>query len=596
MNMAQSETKQCQNCKQPFTIEAEDFGFYEKIKVPPPTFCPECRLQRRLTFRNERALYKRSCDLCKRTIIGAYSEKAPFPVYCQSCWWSDKWDPKEYARGYDFSRSFFEQYLEFQNAVPRQHINNTASSTLINSEYTNCAGDLKNCYLIFGAMENEDCLYSHYINYSKDCVDNLYSIKNEHCYECIDIESCYNISFSHSCVGCRDSSFLFDCRNCSDCIGCVGLRNKSFHVLNLPYSKEDYFRVKEKLNLNNRSDIENFRKEYNEKLFLKFPRKHYHGQMNNGFSGDYIANSERTKDSFYVKNAKDCKYCLWCVNAVDVYDFFAWGDLELCYENVSGGYNMYNCRFCHTAWENRNVEYSSLCMTSADLFGCIGLRNASFCIMNKQYDEAGYRDMKGRIISQMKEMPYRDKRGNVYAYGELFPIEHAPFPYADTVAQERFYLSEQEIENKGYVQTEPRTRDYTVTKKPEDLPDSISETSDSILSDVIECAHRGACDEQCLAAFRITAPELQFYRKMSLPLPTLCHNCRHYQRLKQQNPLKLWHGKCQCAGPKSENGVYLNTAAHQHGAVQCPNEFETSYAPDRKEVVYCEQCYNAEVV
>ena len=27
----------------------------------------------------------------------------------------------------------------------------------------------------------------------------------------------------------------------------------------------------------------------------------------------------------------------------------------------------------------------------------------------------------------------------------------------------------------------------------------------------------------------------------------------------------------------------------------CKNEFETSYAPDRPEIVYCEQCYNEEV-
>ncbi len=27
----------------------------------------------------------------------------------------------------------------------------------------------------------------------------------------------------------------------------------------------------------------------------------------------------------------------------------------------------------------------------------------------------------------------------------------------------------------------------------------------------------------------------------------------------------------------------------------CQNEFETSYAPDRPEIVYCERCYQQEV-
>lgn len=56
----QSETKSCQNCKNDFVIESEDFSFYEKIKVPPPTFCPECRFIRRLMWRNNRSLYPRA--------------------------------------------------------------------------------------------------------------------------------------------------------------------------------------------------------------------------------------------------------------------------------------------------------------------------------------------------------------------------------------------------------------------------------------------------------------------------------------------------------------------------------------------------------
>jgi len=51
--------KSCQNCKNDFTIEPDDFSFYEKIKVPAPTFCPECRMVRRLSFRNERNLFRR---------------------------------------------------------------------------------------------------------------------------------------------------------------------------------------------------------------------------------------------------------------------------------------------------------------------------------------------------------------------------------------------------------------------------------------------------------------------------------------------------------------------------------------------------------
>ena len=117
-----SETRSCQNCKQDFIIEAEDFSFYEKIKVPPPTWCPECRFQRRLLWRNERNLYHRQCELCNRNFITMYSADKPFSVYCPECWWSDKWDSLRYGRDYDFSRPFFEQFKELMLRVPRMSL------------------------------------------------------------------------------------------------------------------------------------------------------------------------------------------------------------------------------------------------------------------------------------------------------------------------------------------------------------------------------------------------------------------------------------------------------------------------------------------
>src|SRR3989344_4901544 len=77
----QSETRICQNCKKDFIIELDDFGFYEKIKVPPPTFCPECRFQRRLMFRNEYHLYKRKCELCKKTTLSTFSPDKQYIVF-----------------------------------------------------------------------------------------------------------------------------------------------------------------------------------------------------------------------------------------------------------------------------------------------------------------------------------------------------------------------------------------------------------------------------------------------------------------------------------------------------------------------------------
>ena len=149
-----SETKQCQSCRQSFTITHDDFAFYEKIKVPPPTFCPECRMVRRMASTNERVLYKRNCDLSGNSILSMFPADAPFPVYGTEDWYSDNWDPYSYGMDYDFSRPFFEQFLELQNKVPRMALVKQGQS--VNSEYTHRVDNSRNCYMMFRASSPEN--------------------------------------------------------------------------------------------------------------------------------------------------------------------------------------------------------------------------------------------------------------------------------------------------------------------------------------------------------------------------------------------------------------------------------------------------------
>ena len=157
-------------------------------------------------------------------------------------------------------------------------------------------------------------------------------------------------------------------------------------------------------------------------------------------------------------------------------------------------------------------------------------------------------------------------------YGEFFPVERSIFSYNETIAQEYFPLTKQEALDRGYKWKDGEERNYKIDIKNEDIPNDIK---DDIVNKVIECEHKGLCNQQCTEAFKIIPEELQFYQRMKLPLPRLCPNCRHYERLAKRNPLKLWHRNCMKSG--------------------CTNEFETSYAPNRPEVIYCESCYNSEV-
>ncbi len=84
-------------------------------------------------------------------------------------------------------------------------------------------------------------------------------------------------------------------------------------------------------------------------------------------------------------------------------------------------------------------------------------------------------------------------------------------------------------------------------------------------------------------SYKLTSAELEFYKRMRLPLPHLCPNCRHARRLRYRNPMMLWNRSCMC-----------EQANHEHSG-KCQNEFETSYSPERKDKIYCESCYQQEV-
>ena len=113
--------------------------------VPVPTLCQEERQRRRLAWRNERNLFQKKCSGTGNPILSVYREESPFPVYEQSYFHSDSWDPKTYGQDYDFSKPFFEQFFALQQRVP--HINLIGSKNE-NSDYVNYAGSNKNCFLL----------------------------------------------------------------------------------------------------------------------------------------------------------------------------------------------------------------------------------------------------------------------------------------------------------------------------------------------------------------------------------------------------------------------------------------------------------------
>jgi len=589
-----SETLVCQNCKQNFVIEPDDFKFYEKMQVPPPTWCPNCQLMRRLSFRNERMLYHRNESLEGEEVISIFSADKPTTIYTQEYWQSDKWDPMSYGHDIDFSRPFLEQFGELIKRVPWMNLFNWNN---VRSEYCNMTTDNKNCYLVFGGDFNEDSAYSTFNFHSKNVYETYWVNKCELCYEDIDAENSYKVFFSQYVRDSTDSIFIYDGANLNNCVGCVNLRSKSYAIFNEQYTKEEYAQKIAEFDFGSFKKMSVFKEKF-QAFKLKFPRRFAQIVKAPGSTGNNIYNAKKAVNCFDIDDAEDVKnFFLGGWGLKDARNCDHGGHKsELLYDSIATFSNTSRIKLSLITSSSHDITYSYNSRGSHDCFGCVGIKNKSYCILNKQYSKEEYEALILKIIQQMNDMPYVDKRSHFYKYGEFPPSEFSLFAYNETVAQEYFPLTKEEALKQGYVWKEPEKRNYQITIKSQDLPDHIKDVEDLILEQIVGCEHEGKCNENCTEAFRIISQELNFLRKQNLPLPRLCPNCRHYQRIKQRNPLKLWKRKCQCAGTKSENQIYANTIKHEHGENHCDNNFETTYAPERPEIVYCESCYLKEVV
>jgi hypothetical protein len=547
----------CQNCKKDFVIEPDDFSFYEKIKVPAPTFCLDCRQQRRYSWRNERTLYRRNCDLCGNSTVTIYHPSYNHKVFCSKCWWGDEWDAKETYQEFDFSKSFFTQFKELQLKVPRLALLNKNS---INSEYSNHGHDNKNCYLCTSTLFSENVLYSVANVNSKDCSD-CYRLEdnNSSMYEVSNSYRSFNCQFGSLLTNCMDCYYCFDCKNCSDCFMSSNLRNKKYIYENIQLTKEEYQLKISKLDLY--SIRVKLYEEYIKILKNKAIHKYAILEKVVDSSGNLIFNSKNTTNCFEVGEGENCKNVYVGLKLKDCRDCYHIGgkNIDICYDShaISGSYLVL---FSHMSYDNSFIEYCDSVHNSNNLFGCIGIRKGEYCILNKQYTKEEYLDLKEKIIKHMK------KTGE---YGEFFPTWLSPFGYNETQAQVYMPITKEEALMKGFKWQDdiPFVKNRE-TLESENLPDSIDDISDKITEEILKCIK---CDRN----YNIIKQELDLYKKLNVPIPRKCPNCRYIERLSLRSERKLWHRSCMKEG--------------------CTNTFETSYAPDRPEIVYCESCYQQEV-
>lgn len=577
--------KNCTRCQKEFAVYDDDLELYKKIsptfgdktfEIPTPTLCPDCRLRRILSWRNERNLYKRKCQLCDKDIVSIYSPDKPFTIYCQSCYWSDKNDPKSFGKEYDFTRPFLDQFKELQLKVPRIAL---LSKNSENSEYTNHAGDNKNCYLSFICFSSENVYYSRKTFNGVDIVDSYLSFDHsQNIYSCFMSFNVTNSSHLINCSTVDNCHYCVDLKNCQNCFMSNNLRGKTYYFRNEPLQKDEYGkRIKQEMDGNIKSQ-NNLETEFEKLRENNAIYKNLTIQESENCTGDYIRQCKDVFSSFDITGAENLRYCMEIdrggngTPCRDCIDCFGMGGSELNFEVHSQAYGYHNI-VSNFSYDMRESLYVDNCNNCDHSFGCIGLKNASYCIFNKQYSEAEYEKLASKIINELIDQGL---------WGEFFSTRLSPFGYNETLANYYFPLSKDESAKIGAKwQENDFSSDFSgeYYEPYENIDEYIGSqvNCDNLLAGVIKCEVSGK-------PFKITPGELSFYLKNRIPIPRKHYEVRFKEKYDLINPSKLYQRQCLC-----------EEAGHDHVG-RCTVKFDTTYAPDRPEKIYCESCYQKSVI
>ncbi len=553
------ERKCCQWCGMDFDVREWDREFYDKIAptfagqkftIPTPRLCPDCRQQHRLSFRNERNLYRNKCALSNKSLVSIFSPDKPYKIYDQKTRWSDERDSLAYWIDYDFSMNFTENFRKLALSVPYM---TTTIQESENCDYTNDTWDSKDCYLSARTHYCEQILYSYRSNKSSCCVDCYQVRSSNNLYECYQCKDCSKSQYLSNCINCYDSLFLRDCVNCANCIMCCNLRDKSYYIKNKKYTKDQYEKIVENMNISSYQMIR--------KLKSYFPEMMKTAIVSNldiigseNCTGDQIINCNNCFQSYVMQWSENTRYSYDNNYYKDSSDSYSGWDSQWCYYTTAAK-KSFKVISSIRLRECTDAMYSMFCFYCKNIFWCVGLKNKEYCIFNKQYTKEEYELTVAKIISHMQSTGER---------WEFFNPSLSPFGYNETVANEYYPIDVSQAKAKDFNRSEYNSPDPQANGvlSSDELPDTIADVPDTILNQAIRCTVSGKL-------FKLVSAELEFYRKHRIPLPRKHPDIRHSDRIALRNPRTLFDRKC----------------AH------CSEMMQTTYAPHRTERVYCQKCY-----
>lgn len=133
-----------------------------------------------------------------------------------------------------------QQWNAFLASSPREATVTDDFSELSTGNYLFRTARSEQCFV---ATDVEDSSWLFESARIKDCADLDFSYSCTLCVDSASAIGCYQSAFLDNCQECTDSYYLSQCAHCTNCFLCIGLKRKSFCILNRQYSEQDYRRL-----------------------------------------------------------------------------------------------------------------------------------------------------------------------------------------------------------------------------------------------------------------------------------------------------------------------------------------------------------------
>ncbi len=546
-------SKICVDCQKEFTIDSGDLILYEQVGLKVPSRCFSCRIKYLLAFSVFGKFRKGTSDFSKENLITVLPANPRYPIYKSHEWWGDAWDPMVSGQDYNPDRSFFEQLKELQEKIPRAH---QLGQNNVNCDWCDDVWNSKNCYLTRSIDKCENLNYGYRVVGAKDSYDLSICFNLQNSYDCVFCFDSFNLNFSENSRDCIDSYFIFDCRNCQNCFMSWNLRNKQYCIRNQQYSREDYFKELEKINMKSFKNLNLLKKEFENILKKEGVHRENSNLKTTNSIGNYLDNCDKCHNVFTWSDSQNCRNCLRGLYSKDSIDQAVSWNTELSGNNsvVNGGYQIKNSMYS----VGRYSEYLDICEEVEYCFGCVGLRKKKYCILNKQYEKEEYEVLRDKIIADMTA------RGE---YGEFFPLNMSPcdFNFSNGMMYFGDVTKEEIIKKKGYWEDKDlSSSDGTSTL---DLPDDLSEVDESISAKPLICPETGF-------RFNISKEEYEFYKRKGFALPRLHFDLRITKQTRKTATIQGYPYKC----------------------FYCKKDINAYYPPEwGYEKIACEDCYKQNI-